>query len=61
MQNLLESLGYPGLAFLMLIENLFAPIPSELIMPLAGFAAGCNSEMGNRKSTVAQRVKLEWA
>lgn len=43
MQNLLESLGYPGLAFLMLIENLFAPIPSELIMPLAGFAASRRS------------------
>jgi membrane protein DedA with SNARE-associated domain len=39
MQNLLETLGYPGLAFLMLIENLFPPIPSEFIMPLAGFSA----------------------
>ena len=26
-----------GLAFLMLVENLFPPIPSELVLPLAGF------------------------
>lgn len=29
--------GYPGLAGLILVENLFPPIPSELILPLAGF------------------------
>ncbi|KZD12321.1 DedA family protein [Oceanibaculum pacificum] len=31
--------GYLGIAFLMFVENIFPPIPSELIMPLAGFAA----------------------
>ena len=31
--------GYWGIAFLMLLENVIPPIPSELIMPLAGFAA----------------------
>lgn len=31
--------GYTGIAFLMFVENIFPPIPSELIMPLAGFAA----------------------
>jgi membrane protein DedA with SNARE-associated domain len=31
------SLGYVGIGFLMFLENLFPPIPSELIMPLAGF------------------------
>ncbi|MBC8135159.1 MAG: DedA family protein, partial [Fibrella sp.] len=25
---------YPGIAFLMFLENVFPPIPSELIMPL---------------------------
>lgn len=35
--HIIESLGYLGLAFLMLIENVFPPIPSELVMPLAGF------------------------
>lgn len=33
----MESLGYLGIGFLMFAENLFPPIPSELIMPLAGF------------------------
>ena len=31
--------GYPGIVLLMLAENVFPPIPSELIMPLAGFVA----------------------
>ena len=32
-------MGYLGIALLMFLENLFPPIPSELIMPLAGFTA----------------------
>jgi membrane protein DedA with SNARE-associated domain len=32
--------GYPGLAALVLLENLFPPLPSELILPLAGFYVG---------------------
>lgn len=32
-----NSLGYWGIGLLMFLENLFPPIPSELIMPLAGF------------------------
>lgn len=35
--NIISSLGYVGIALLMFLENLFPPIPSELIMPLAGF------------------------
>jgi membrane protein DedA with SNARE-associated domain len=35
--NTMQSLGYLGIALLMFLENLFPPIPSELIMPLAGF------------------------
>ena len=34
-----EAGGYAGIAFLMFAENLFPPIPSELIMPLAGYTA----------------------
>jgi membrane protein DedA with SNARE-associated domain len=30
------ALGYPGIALVMAIENLFPPIPSELVMPFAG-------------------------
>jgi membrane protein DedA with SNARE-associated domain len=35
----IESLDYLGIALLMFLENLFPPIPSELIMPLAGYTA----------------------
>ncbi len=35
--NTVDSLGYWGIALLMFLENIFPPIPSELIMPLAGF------------------------
>lgn len=37
--NAVEQTGYLGIALLMLVENVFPPIPSELIMPLAGFSA----------------------
>ncbi|MEH6434519.1 DedA family protein [Massilia sp. DD77] len=35
----LESSGYLGVFALMALENVFPPIPSELIMPFAGFVA----------------------
>ncbi|QFP77683.1 DedA family protein [Deinococcus sp. AJ005] len=38
-QNLMDSLGYLGIVLLMVLENVFPPIPSELILPSAGFAA----------------------
>lgn len=37
--EVIASAGYLGLLALMFLENLFPPIPSELIMPLAGFLA----------------------
>jgi len=37
--DLVSQGGYPGIFLLMLAENIFPPIPSELIMPLAGFVA----------------------
>lgn len=36
----IESWGYTGVFALMVGENVFPPIPSEVIMPLAGFLAG---------------------
>ena len=36
--NTINSLGYIGIALLMALENIVPPIPSEVIMPLAGFA-----------------------
>lgn len=35
--SMIERGGYLGLFALMVLENIFPPIPSELIMPLAGF------------------------
>lgn len=37
--SLMDSLGAVGVGLLMLAENLFPPIPSELVMPLAGYSA----------------------
>ena len=39
MRGLIESGGYLALAALMFLENVFPPLPSEFIMPFAGFAA----------------------
>jgi membrane protein DedA with SNARE-associated domain len=38
--RLIEQSGYLGIAFLMFLETVFPPIPSEVIMPIAGVAAG---------------------
>lgn len=37
--NFITVGGYGGIFVMMFAENVFPPIPSELIMPLAGFAA----------------------
>jgi len=39
-RNTVSAGGYPALGGLILAENLFPPIPSELILPLAGFYVG---------------------
>ncbi len=38
--NVIETIGYPGLTILVALENVFPPIPSEVILPLAGFMTG---------------------
>jgi membrane protein DedA with SNARE-associated domain len=35
--EVLSELGYVGLALLMIAETLFPPIPSEVVLPLAGY------------------------
>lgn len=37
--GVLDSLSYGGIVLLMFLENIFPPIPSGLVMPLAGFTA----------------------
>ncbi len=38
--DVVSALGYLGLALLLIAENLFPPIPSEVVLPLAGFLVG---------------------
>ena len=38
--DVVDRLGYLGVAFLVALENVFPPIPSEAVLPLAGFVAG---------------------
>ena len=38
--DVISALGYLGLALLLVAENLFPPIPSEVVLPLAGFVVG---------------------
>lgn len=37
--GVMESLGGPGASLLVGLDNVFPPIPSELVLPLAGFTA----------------------
>ncbi|MGW6905852.1 DedA family protein [Streptomyces sp. NPDC054940] len=37
--DLMEKLGGPGAGLAIALENLFPPLPSEVILPLAGFTA----------------------
>ena len=37
--TIMAKFGYFGIVFAMFAENIFPPIPSEVIMPAAGFAA----------------------
>ncbi|MFE5241376.1 MULTISPECIES: DedA family protein [unclassified Streptomyces] len=38
--ELVETMGGPGAGLAIALENLFPPLPSEVILPLTGFAAG---------------------
>lgn len=35
--EIIRTLGYPGLGLVMFLENVFPPIPSEVVLPLAGW------------------------
>lgn len=38
-KHVVESLGYPGVFILITLESTLVPIPSELVMPFAGYLA----------------------
>ena len=37
--SVMQRLGYTGLVLLMFLDNVFPPVPSEIIMPSAGYTA----------------------
>lgn len=41
--GVMETVGAPGAGLLVALENLFPPLPSEVILPLAGFTASRGS------------------
>ncbi|MFB1097274.1 DedA family protein [Terribacillus sp. JSM ZJ617] len=43
MTDLMETYGYPAILFLMAFENVFPPIPSEIILLFGGFLAASTS------------------
>ncbi|MEA3345642.1 MAG: DedA family protein [Chloroflexota bacterium] len=47
-QSIIASAGYPGLGLIMILENLFPPIPSEIVLPFAGYMTlgGCFTLVG---------------
>jgi membrane protein DedA with SNARE-associated domain len=53
--SVIARLGYLGVAALTFLENLFPPIPSELVIPLAGFVAA-RGELGLLPVIVAGSV-----
>ncbi|MGY0489454.1 DedA family protein [Streptomyces sp. WG-D5] len=38
--DLVDAMGAPGAGLAVALENVFPPLPSEIILPLTGFAAG---------------------
>ena len=50
--DLIDAFGALGVALLMALENLFPPIPSELILPFAGFLIS-RGELGFLPALVA--------
>jgi membrane protein DedA with SNARE-associated domain len=50
--QVISTLGYLGLALLLVAENLFPPIPSEVVLPLAGFVVG-RGDLGFLQALVA--------
>jgi membrane protein DedA with SNARE-associated domain len=38
--DVINAIGYVGVALLVALENLFPPIPSEIVLPFAGFTSG---------------------
>ena len=61
--GIMTTLGGPGATFLIALENLFPPLPSEVILPLAGFSAGTGTSSMNPSWIILRStiwVRLPW-
>ena len=41
--DVIETMGYPGIFLIMVLEGIMTPIPSEIIMPFAGYLSSPSS------------------
>ena len=61
-QDIIERLGAIGVALLVILENVFPPIPSEIVLPFAGFVAqrgdGSKSAVGATLTAPARRAAI---
>jgi membrane protein DedA with SNARE-associated domain len=53
-QDVINQFGYFGVALLVVIENVFPPIPSEIVLPFAGFVAQLGASAVNATADAAQ-------
>jgi len=53
-QDVINQFGYLGVALLVVIENVFPPIPSEIVLPFAGFVAQQGASAVNATAGAAQ-------
>ncbi len=53
-QDVINQFGYFGVALLVAIENVFPPIPSEIVLPFAGFVAQQSTNVANATADMAQ-------
>ena len=53
-QDVINQFGYFGVALLVIIENVFPPIPSEIVLPFAGFVAQQGASAVNAAADAAQ-------
>ena len=51
-QDVINQFGYFGVALLVIIENVFPPIPSEIVLPFAGFVAQQGTGVAQSDTTV---------
>ena len=51
-QDVINQFGYFGVALLVIIENVFPPIPSEIVLPFAGFVAQQGADVAQSDTTV---------